>query len=119
MARPTMAERAAKMAQNKPKRIEVPPLNDDDVEDVPSAISQKRTTGRSGASIKRKTTRVSLDLLPNDYKFLKEFSGALATEHGVSRVTHADVLRAAVGLMQSDPELRAQISNSVGDQLEK
>lgn len=56
--------------------------------------------------------RITTDLSPLPYRELVAFAAELAQELGVARVTHSDVIRSLVEMLQ-DPAIAAQVSESV------
>lgn len=66
-----------------------------------------------------KPIRVSVDLAPQDYRYLAQFCNELAADIGRAKVPHVEVLRALVNELRDNPVLAAAIHKSVSDDLSK
>lgn len=73
---------------------------------------------RAGTVPRSVPVRITTDLSPLSYRELVSFAAELAQELGVARVTHSDVIRSLVDMLQ-DPEIAAHISESVATRFSK
>jgi len=97
MTKPNLAARAARLN----KRGTGP-----DAESVEAAPAREQPA----PVVRTKPVRITLDLAPQPHRQLKNFCDELATELGRANVHGAEVLRALLAQLGTDPSLRAAVA---------
>lgn len=101
-----IAARAAKLSERRGGR-ETPG------DTVSSPANQVRSAPRA------KPVRVTTDLAPQSYRQLVAYCTELAETFGRAKVPHAEVIRALIGELETDPDLRLVIAEAVRVRMSK
>lgn len=75
--------------------------------------SAARSSGGGAAAPRSKPVRLTTELEPQTYRQLTSYCTETADAIGATRVPHAVVVRALISRLESDPQLRADITEDV------
>jgi hypothetical protein len=103
-------EKAARMAM---RRRPAPEIVEESPAEPVEAPRTPRPSAERSAGLRTKPVRVSLDLSPQLYRDLGDWSRDAAESLGRGRVTHADTLRALVRELLSNPALSAKVIRAI------
>lgn len=66
--------------------------------------------------VRTKPVRITTDLAPNEYRNLVACCSALANELGRARVSHSEVIRGLIALLETDEALGTALASRLRDQ---
>lgn len=104
--KPTLATRAARLNKHP---------------GPPDAKTAEMTTGANKPApvVRTKPIRITLDLAPQPHRQLKNFCDELATELGRANVPGAEVFRALLSQLNTDADLRAEVTAHIRENSRK